>query len=253
MQIPHFNKLPTFFQALENPEFTDEALMLAGDILVSLKLEDKYGVFLLHRHFDLLENEVLAKLRDDELLVSSPVDKNIPDLEPSSWCVAIGNSQGVDVYEYSIGVPKIDSADVKSVLRKFSEEDLGRIFGVYLRESIPDFDRTLFEVSDDNLRISLVSPWQDETHEDGWYRQSTFTFCQSGEGSGARLTNAGIACRNTTDCYGCAPSSPMIRQAVANLSSGVHEKGSFDASKPNCLTSFLASVRSLHNSVALSQ
>ena len=250
MQISQFNTLPTFFEALENPKFSDLALQSAGDILVELKLEEKFGIFLLHRHFDMQDNEVLAKVREDELLLSAPVDRDTPNLTPSSWYVAADCAETPQVFEYSVGGSAFVYSEIKVLLQKLSQAGLDDIFGVFLRSSIPDSNGPLFEVSDDALRLSLVSPWQDNSHEDGWYSQSTFTFCKSDYEHGARLSNAGIACRNTTDCRGCSPSSPMLRLAVDNVSKELPSHTEFNPTDQICRSRFFASVRRLNEVAA---
>lgn len=218
MKYINFNDLPTFHDALEDQCFDQDAVMLAGSVLTEMAVEEKYGICLLHRHFDMASDEVLTRFIDGDIIISMPVRVGATDwgsLVPSSWCADADGS--TVVFDYTVGAPAINTRDVDRVLARFRAHGLQRVFGIYRRDLLPDCDDLLYEISDDDLRISLVSRWQDDTHEDGWYSQSTFTFTKAVANSAVQLTNAGIACANTTSCKGCRPSSPLLRRAVRQM------------------------------------
>lgn len=90
----NWNDLPDLDEITLDLELNDkDCLEEIRKILVLYKKEDKFGVNLLHKHFDLQQDEILIETQDVEnrTLTISPMTKNqisqlgINNYRPTSW------------------------------------------------------------------------------------------------------------------------------------------------------------------------
>lgn len=218
MNAALFNAFPTFYDVVRHGNLTETELNDVGAVLVSEGLETKYGIFLLHKHFDLRGEEILVRFSLDEFGVTLPLQLSPQNASPISWCMGGDRYDQVEVCEYTARVGRnstCDEVEVARILRRIWELGYGRRVGVFLLDSLPKSNTVLFETTDDDVRVAVVSKWIDSAHQDNLYEQSTFAFRLTGDGCAVLLSNTGVACANTTSCYGCAPSSPAIKDAFA--------------------------------------
>lgn len=213
-----FNGLPTFFDATEAAKEKTEDVKLVGEIINSHGLIGVFGCFLLHRHYDLEPSEKIVRYINEFGCLSTPVKDAPLDAVPISWCVDATGSYEICALEFAL----VDDNGYEDMARKVLEDlhsaGLARSYGIYRLDCVPRSDMSLFETSDEDLRISVVSRWNDSTHPKNRYIQSTYSFCRPEQDDLVDIeSNTGILCSDTQYCQGCAPSSPLLQAAMSRM------------------------------------
>lgn len=215
-----FNGLPTFFDATEAAKEKTEHVKAIGEIINSHGLIGVFGCFLLHRHYDLEPGEKIVRYINEFGCLSTPVKDAPPDAVPISWCVEAAESHEICALEFALVDDNGYEDMARKVLKDLYSEGLAKSYGIYRLDCVPRSDKSLFETSDESLRISVVSRWNDSTHPKNRYIQSTYSFCRFEQDNMVDIeSNTGILCSDTQYCQGCAPSSPLL-QAVRSRMAG---------------------------------
>ncbi|MDX7797987.1 hypothetical protein SJS42_04940 [Aeromonas caviae] len=94
MQISHtydpfiYANLPDFFQAKQFLSFSKELLEPIGEIFKTHRLNGRLGISLLHKHFNLLHDEILVRHVENNRIIIKPVRTGTIDVQPFVWAFA---------------------------------------------------------------------------------------------------------------------------------------------------------------------
>lgn len=213
-----FNGLPTFFDATETAKEKTSEVKAIGEIINSHGLIEIFGCFLLHRHYDLEPNEKIVRYMSEFGCLSTPTKNAPPDAVPISWCVDTTSSHDISALEFALVDDNGYESMARQVLGDLHSVGLAKSYGIYRLDCVPRSNMSLFETSDEDLRISVVSRWNDSTHPKNRYIQSTYSFCHSDQEGVVDIdSNTGILCADTQYCQGCAPSSPLLQAVVSRM------------------------------------
>jgi hypothetical protein len=116
-----WSQLPHFETATEEWKKTKDSIEIIGDIIVRHGLYNDVGVVLLHRHFDITENEILVEHVNSTQSVTQPVliaDAD-PTVIPHSFMFSQHSTFKWAPYEFT--APCVDSA--RKVVNVFSNTE----------------------------------------------------------------------------------------------------------------------------------
>ena len=114
-----WSRLPLIYTAREEWEKTKDSIEILGDIIVKHGLNNDVGIVLLHRHFDITEDEILVEQVDSKQSVTQPIliaDAD-PNVIPHSFMLLPTSKWA----PYEFTAPCVDSA--RKVVNVFSNTD----------------------------------------------------------------------------------------------------------------------------------
>lgn len=116
-----WSQLPHIQTATEEGKRTENSIQTLGDIIVKHGLHNDVGIVLLHRHFDITENEILVEQVDSTHSVTKPIliANADPSVIPHSFMFSQRATSKWAPYEFT--APCVDSA--RKVVNVFSNTD----------------------------------------------------------------------------------------------------------------------------------
>ena len=199
------NGFSSFNNALEEFNKHQKHLEQLGWALVSEGLEEKVSIWLLHRHFDLRQNEVMYRAFGKQSYVQLPVDKSSVELSPISWRVNSGKLEAIEfAQEGQFTVSKEEQAAIESIARMIEKLGMSGTFGIVLNEASEIGDMPTFERNDDHARILFTSSLAESLDQEVSYHPSVIRFYHD---NGQLCMNTRKRCLN---CPSCNLSIPLI-------------------------------------------
>lgn len=203
-----FGRLPTFEAALRSPFHDQKFLLRIGEEICRCSLENIIGVGLLHRHFPIRDNEYLIRMQFSEVCFTYVTSHPPRGAQPCCWIIDSESRQPLPL-EYLI-TPNPESvlppaSDLLQLASLIAENGLCYTYGlVYLPAQPRNSSSILYELTDERIRLSMVSGWRDPEHSDDAFAQSVYCF-QNDNGTVKK-----IGCNRCKNCPSCENAIPAI-------------------------------------------
>jgi len=198
-----YNKLPYFSDALASEKACVDRLMVLGEAIVAAGLSGRYGIVLLHRHFELQDGEYPARVNGEFASFSFPQANTATRRTPSAWkfnC-ELGHFEPIEflLSAHDCSEDERTAGQLHAVLEPiFASFGLADTYGLADLASIsvrgPQME---YELSHSGLRLSMQSHWRDKNHQNVEFSQSTWSFV---ERSGRVELDDRTKCNNCIIC-----------------------------------------------------
>ncbi|ANL38315.1 hypothetical protein [Rhizobium phaseoli] len=202
------NQFHDFCTAASSEKYDETAILLAGNILSNHNAIDSIGICVLHKHFDIRNDEIIVRSRHyGSFLSIARKNEGAQHLKPVSWAQSpcFDEPTGLEYARLSdsdIAYPKDQL--VKRILFDLARADLASFFGlVYLPWYASKTEA--FEFSDDTIRASVLLGGEalEQPVKASEFAQSVFAF-ENREGH-LKMSEQS---RCSINCLNCAPSNP---------------------------------------------
>lgn len=196
------NTFPLFHQVEESQVSYDDSLKLIADFFCDNEIQSLFGVALLHKHFDLTENEVLTRFTGEKICLTLPIERDLsPKAKPVAW-VADNTESGYSPYEFAQPSDAKNShcasQYLPNIIKFFRSHNLESVFGIIWLPTYSHLPSSMFEQTDDLARVSFTSRWRDPYHKNSNYSRSTFSFVRR---KGVAEIDDKVGC---SSCYNCS-------------------------------------------------
>lgn len=143
-----FSRLPYINTARKEWEKTKDSIEILGDIIVKHGLHNDIGIVLLHRHFDITEDEILVEQVDSKQSVTQPI--LIADADPSVIPHSFMMTSTFKWAPYEFTGACVDSARklanvfsnsdfLAEIQQKMVDLSLNQVYGLQIRYEFIDF------------------------------------------------------------------------------------------------------------------